>query len=127
MRKRTLGDELRDEGMAAVLANDSEFTKKAQGIIYEQFWKTGRIITGEWPKLMVMPILGRPHKSQKWGALINSFVRKKEFIPLEMRRKSEGASNHSRKVAIYEMADLDKVARERLKRKRNGKPHQQAT
>ncbi len=118
MRKRSLGDELRDEGMAAVLANDSEFTKKAQEIIYEHFWKTGRIITGEWPKLVVLPILGRPHKPQKWGALTNSFVRKKEFIPLEMRRKSEGASNHSRQVAMYQMADLDKVARKRLKNKR---------
>ena|SRR5262245_29766187 len=66
--------------------------------------------TGEDLRLKLMPVLGRPHHPNVWGALIAVALERKYLWRTGRRKAMRSARSHARQIDVYASPDVDSAA-----------------
>ena len=104
MKKKDLGKELRDIGMARVSNNSSEWHVKAYGQVVEYAKKyPGKTVTGEMLRTMIVMSAGQPHHLNAWGALIAGCVKRNMFTDTGKTIHTSRPISHSRRIVVWEI------------------------
>ena len=95
MKQMTLGDLLRDEGIARVLGPEETFLDAILALIATMRGEfTGEDVRRSWTG-------DDPHNPNCWGAVIKSAVSARLIEPTGEYRKPSDPRSHSRKIQVY--------------------------
>lgn len=97
------GEQLKEEALQRLENHNWDWMCYGLVAIRDRDWGE---VTGEDLRLKLLPLIGRPHHHNAWGALIHRAVKKGFLTPTGRFRPMKQPRSHARMTPVYRMGSL---------------------